>query len=125
MGALDSAATCHFLPEDYKGKNHKSTPNGILVECANGSVMRAVATDQLDIQALLVAAWRAHKFKKDEITLPLVSVPQLCNSDMDVHFTKTKVTVTNAPGKTVLEGKRDPVLKKSGNTECNSTSVSC
>ena len=36
-----------------------------------------------------------------------MSVPQLSDSDMDVHFTKTKVTVTNATSETVLEGYRD------------------
>ena len=109
MGALDSAATSHFLPEQYVGTDHKNTPNGILVGCANGSVMRAVATDQLNIRALPIAAKRAHKFKNDEISLPLISVPQLCDSNMTVHFTKSKVTVVNDTGKTVLEGNRDPV----------------
>ena len=47
------------------------------------------------------------KEKRDFVTL--VSVQQLYDSGMDVHFTKTKVTVTNATGKTVLEGNRDPL----------------
>ena len=89
LEALDSAANSHFLPDYYKGTDHQSTHNGILVGCANESVMRAIATDRLNIRALLEAAKRVHKFKKNEITLPLVSVPQLCDSDMDVHFTKT------------------------------------
>ena len=101
MGALDSAATSHFLPEDYKGTDHQATPNRILVGCANESVMLAVAMDQLNIQALPEAVRRAHKFKKNEITMALVSIPHLCDSDTDVHLTKTNVTVTNATGETV------------------------
>ena len=48
------------------------------------------------------------EIKINEITMPLVSVPQLCDSEMDVNFTKTKMTVTNATGETVLEGNRGP-----------------
>ena len=40
------------------------------------------------------------QIQEKKISLPLVSIPQLCDSDMDVHFTKTKVTVINATGKT-------------------------
>jgi len=70
--------------------------------------MRAVATDKLSLEALLDRARDCHKFA--DITLPLVSVPQLCDSDMDVLFIQTSVTVTNAIGYTVLEGNRDPFL---------------
>ena len=107
MGALDSAATGHFLPENYEGTNHQSTPNGIRVGCANGSVMRAVATDHLDLRALPIAARKAHKFRTDEIAIPLISVPQLCESNMTVLFSKNTVTVKDSTGKQVLEGKRD------------------
>ena len=69
-------------------------------------MMRAVATDKLSLKALPDRARDYHKFS--DITLPLVSVPQLCDSNMDVLFAKTSVTVTNATGDTVLEGHRDP-----------------
>ena len=66
LGALDFAATIHFLPDP------QLISNGIiLVGCANENVMRAVATDKLNLQALPEAAKLPHKFKKNEITLPL------------------------------------------------------
>jgi len=86
MGALDSAATGHFLPEDYKGINHQRTRYGITVGCATGSVMRAVTMDLFDIRALPVAARQAHKFRTDEITLPLISVPQLFDSNIWTYY---------------------------------------
>ena len=68
--------------------------------------MRDVATDKLSLDTLPDRAHDCHKFT--DITLLLVSVPQLCNSDMDVLFTKTSVTVINLTGETVLEGHLDP-----------------
>ena len=68
--------------------------------------MRAVATDKLNLKALPDGARDCHKF--EDITLPLVSVPKLCDNNMKVVFTKTTVTVTNANGDIVLEGHRDP-----------------
>ena len=68
--------------------------------------MRAVATDKLGLKVLPDRARACRKFS--DITLPLVSVPQLCDSNMYVLFTKTSVTGTNATGDTVLEGHRDP-----------------
>jgi len=68
--------------------------------------MHAVATDKLDLEAIPDRAHDCHKFTN--IPLPLVSVPQLCDSNMEVLFTKTSVTITNATGDTVLEGHRDP-----------------
>ena len=68
--------------------------------------MRAVATDERSLDALPDRARECHKFTN--FTLPLVSVPQLCDSEMDVLFTKTCVTVTSLAGETVLEGHRDP-----------------
>lgn len=79
---------------------------GIRVGCANGSIVRAVATEKLSLEALLDRARDCHKFI--DITLPLISVPQLCDSNMEVLFNKISVAVTNANGDTVLEGHRDP-----------------
>ena len=105
-GALDSAATAHFVPITYLGTDHQDTTTGIRVGCdsangsvmravttdkrslealpdrvgcdsANGSVMRAVATDKRSLEALPDRARDCHKFT--DITLPLVSVPQLCD----------------------------------------------
>ena len=42
-------------------------------------------------------------------SLPLLSVPVFTDNGLDVRFTKTKVTVTDAAGNTVLEGVRDPI----------------
>lgn len=79
--------------------------NDIRGGCANSSIMRAVATDKLRLEALPNNARECYKFT--DITLPLVSVPQLCDSDMDVHFTKTSVTVACTTGEMILEDHRD------------------
>ena len=62
--------------------------------------MRAVTTDKLSLEALPDGARDCHKFT--DIRLPLVSVPQLCDSNMKVFFIKIFVTVINATGNTVL-----------------------
>ena len=46
-GAFDFAATANFLPMTYRGTDHQDTSTGIRVGCANGSVVRAVATDEI------------------------------------------------------------------------------
>ena len=70
-GALDFAATAHFLPLTYRGTDHQNMTAGIRVGCANGIVMHAVATDKLSLEALPDRACDCHKFT--DITLPLVS----------------------------------------------------
>ena len=107
-GALDSGATSHFLPATYMGTNHQTTPqgDGILVQCANDTTMRSVATDKLNLQSLPAAARTCHKF--EHMPTPLLSVKTFCDNDLDVLFQRNKVTVTNAGGSTVLEGELDP-----------------
>ena len=39
IGAIDSAATDHFMPTAYIGDNHRPNTHGIQVGCANGSKM--------------------------------------------------------------------------------------
>eukprot|EP00536_Pseudo-nitzschia_multiseries_P013056 jgi/Psemu1/33974/gm1.33974_g len=90
-GALDSAATDHFVPTTYQGGAHQDTPGALTVGCANGSKMLSMATDLLDLPRLPPAARGCHKFA--EVELPLVSVPKLCSSRCHVEFSKDNVTV--------------------------------
>eukprot|EP00536_Pseudo-nitzschia_multiseries_P016932 jgi/Psemu1/48510/gm1.48510_g len=89
-GALDSAATDHFVPTAYQGGAHQDTPGALTVGCANGSKMLSTATDLLDLPRLPLEAQGCHKF--DEVELPLVSVPKLCRTGCHVEFSKDDVT---------------------------------
>eukprot|EP00536_Pseudo-nitzschia_multiseries_P018879 jgi/Psemu1/57773/gm1.57773_g len=90
-GALDSAATDHFVPTTYQGGAHQDIPGALTVGCANGSKMLSTATDLLDLPRLPLEARGCHKF--DEVELPLVSVPKLCITGCHVEFSKDDVTV--------------------------------
>eukprot|EP00536_Pseudo-nitzschia_multiseries_P016827 jgi/Psemu1/47967/gm1.47967_g len=61
-GALDSAATDHFVPSTYQGGAHQDTPGALTVGCANGSKMLSTATDLLDLPRLPLEARGCHKF---------------------------------------------------------------
>ena len=74
--------------------------------CANGSEMQATATDELSIPQLPLAARGCHKFK--EISLPLISLPKLCQAGCRVNFSTNKVDVTTNCGKHLLTGVMDP-----------------
>eukprot|EP00536_Pseudo-nitzschia_multiseries_P006868 jgi/Psemu1/16321/gm1.16321_g len=81
FGALDSAATDHF--------------------------MLSTATDLLDLPRLPLEARGCHKF--DEVELPLVSVPKLCSTGCHVEFSKDDVTVIGPTQHVILTGQRDPL----------------
>eukprot|EP00536_Pseudo-nitzschia_multiseries_P018761 jgi/Psemu1/57217/gm1.57217_g len=59
-GALDSAATDHFVPTMYQGGAHQDTPGALTVGCANGSKMLSTATDLLDVPRLPPEARGCH-----------------------------------------------------------------
>ena len=94
VGAIDSAAIDHFMPATYIGDNHHPTKHGIRVGCANGSEMQATATDILSLPQLPIAARGCHKF--NEISLPLISVPKLCQAGCQVNFGTNKVDITTS-----------------------------
>ena len=52
VGAIDSAATDHFMPDTYTGDNPQSTLNGIKVGCANGTQIQATAIDVISLPQL-------------------------------------------------------------------------
>eukprot|EP00536_Pseudo-nitzschia_multiseries_P017617 jgi/Psemu1/51768/gm1.51768_g len=106
-GALDLAATNHFVPSTYQGGAHQDTPGALMVGCANGSKMRSTATDLLDLPRLPLKARGCHKF--NEVELPLVSVPKLCSTGCHVEFSKDNVTVIGPTQQVILTGQRDPL----------------
>eukprot|EP00536_Pseudo-nitzschia_multiseries_P005850 jgi/Psemu1/13780/gm1.13780_g len=59
-GALDSAATDHFVPTTYQGGAHQDKPGALTVGCANGSKMLTTATDLLDLPRLPLEARGCH-----------------------------------------------------------------
>eukprot|EP00532_Pseudo-nitzschia_australis_P007412 CAMPEP_0168164686 /NCGR_PEP_ID=MMETSP0139_2-20121125/1074_1 /TAXON_ID=44445 /ORGANISM="Pseudo-nitzschia australis, Strain 10249 10 AB" /LENGTH=122 /DNA_ID=CAMNT_0008081729 /DNA_START=152 /DNA_END=517 /DNA_ORIENTATION=- len=107
MGAIDSAATDHFMPATYTGCcNPQPFTDSITVGCANGTHMQATATDVLAIPQLPTAARSCHKFK--DMHIPLISVPKLCQAGCKVNFSKDKVDVTSSSGEHLhLTGLRD------------------
>jgi len=89
QGAIDSSATDHFMPATYSGTNHTPVRQGIRVSCANGSYMEAVATDALALPQLPQQARACHKF--NDIRIPLISVPKLCEAGCTVDFQQNTV----------------------------------
>ena len=76
MGAVDSAATDHYLPSLYEGDDENLLQRGLAVGTANGGTMYSVASDVLKLCHLPLDARRCHKFA--EIHLPLISVGKIC-----------------------------------------------
>ena len=105
FGAVDSAATSHFLPTNYTGTNPQPVVTGIEVQCANDTYMTSSATDELALSKLLREARSCDKFT--EITIPLISVYRLCRAGLVVTFHSKQVKITDARGKTVLLGELD------------------
>jgi hypothetical protein len=89
-GILDTGATDHFMPMSYQGLGERATTNGIQVGCANGTLMRARATDILNIPTLPETSKQCHKFK--EIDMPLVSGKKLADANC------TTITNTHVQG---------------------------
>ena len=106
QGAIDFGATDHFMPATYCGTNHTPVRQGIRVGCANGSFMQAVATDALALPQLPPQARACHKF--NDIRIPLISVPKLCEAGCTVDFQQDTVTINNKQGTTLVTGRRDP-----------------
>jgi len=73
---------------------------------ANRSEIQATATNKLALPQLPLAARGCHKFK--EISLPLISVPKLCQAGCHVNFSTDKVDVTTKHGKHKMTGVMDP-----------------
>ena len=69
--------------------------------------MQAVATDELPLSQLPRKARHCHKFKN--IRIPLISVCQLCDNDLEVTFRRHHVTVNDPTGRELIRGHRDPL----------------
>eukprot|EP00536_Pseudo-nitzschia_multiseries_P014179 jgi/Psemu1/37769/gm1.37769_g len=106
-GALDLAATDHFVPSTYQEGAHQDTLGALTVGCANGSTMQSTATDLLDLPRLPLEARGCHKF--NEMELPLVSVPKLCSNRCQVQFSRDSVAVIGPTKNVILKGQRDPL----------------
>ena len=96
------------MPHSYVGSAHwNSRPHeDIGVLTADDTIIQSSATDALNLPKLPPKARSCHKFK--EITMPLVSVNRLCQSDLEVLFKGQQVTVTDEYGTTVMAGELDP-----------------
>eukprot|EP00536_Pseudo-nitzschia_multiseries_P005790 jgi/Psemu1/13578/gm1.13578_g len=91
-GALDSAATNHFVPSTYQGGAPRDTPGALTVGCANGSTMQSTAIDIVDLPRLPPEAQQGcHKFDEGGGLGPRL------------------MAVTGPSHNTVLEGRRDPL----------------
>ena len=95
---------------NYKGKNEQISPigKGLVVGCANGIIMKSVATDILDLPSLPIEARACHKFH--EIEEPLISVRRLVDSGCTVHFIGDEVLIKDSStGATRLRGNYSPL----------------
>ena len=109
--AVDSAATTHCFPHFCQGGTHQevSSTDSIGVICANNKIINSTATDIIDLKRLPPRSHACDKFCK--ITLPLVSVKHLCESDFEVHFKGKHVTITDQCDTTILAGLLDPTTE--------------
>jgi hypothetical protein len=102
---LDSGCTAHFLLENAKCSNKKSTTTPLAVCLPNGDTITSTHTATLNMPSLPHAARQAHILPGlDQHSL--LSVGQMCDSGCSVTFTASKVTVTNGDS-TILTGQRD------------------
>lgn len=114
-GAVDSAATGHFLNDNYRGRNHQwvDEKDAVGVECANATGMTSTSTDELDLKKLRAkpkAARKCDKFKN--MSTSLLSVRQFDEeADLATVFHNRKVTVIDPAdkdfeiaGDVILEG---------------------
>ena len=99
----DTAATGHFVPQACPGTNIKHEQ--IKVQCANNSTMTSTVTIALNIPALPPPLTKATAFK--EMTKALLSVPVLCDGDMEVTFRKNNMEVKDKNNNVLIQGKRD------------------
>ena len=113
--ALDSGATTTCFPSHYRGNNYQPVTqpsDSLLAQAANDEIIASVATDQLNEPNLPPIAKEAHLFH--EISVPFLSVNNLCKGNLAVLFNGPKATVFKPdrsnlpiPGETVLEGHLD------------------
>ena len=80
----DSAATGHFITEDFPGTLITHQP--LRVECANSEYMKSSATKLLDLPGLPREARIAHVFPS--MVRSLLSIPVLCDAECEVKFMK-------------------------------------
>jgi hypothetical protein len=106
---IDSGASDHFVSATYTGDDPQTSAHGLPVQCANGMIMKSTGTDLLSLPRLPLKARGCHKF--NEVTTSLFSVGKLCDNNLHVTFSNSKVVVTDtAPiitGSVVMEGTRD------------------
>ena len=112
---LDSGASYHFLQDTFNGTNHSNNEQGLPVETACGAIIKSNGTDAIPLPQVPRKARKCHKFASEDLNMPLLSVKQLCDSDLAVVFQKDKVQVikptaskVEVPGDTLIEGQVDP-----------------
>ena len=77
--------------------------------CANNTHMDSIATKELHIPSLPPSLKKATVFA--EMQKALISVPVLCDGDMEVSFRKKDMVITDTNQQVVLTGTRDPISK--------------
>ena len=82
---------------------------GLNVRLPDGSTIVSTHTAILNLTTLPLSARRVHIFPN--LKGSLLSIGILCDHDMTVTYDKTKVTVRDSAGKTVLSGVRSPTTK--------------
>jgi hypothetical protein len=89
----DSGATNHFVPESFQGGEEDATRKGLEVGCANNQIIKSVSTDTLNFTKMNKGSNTCHKFKDEDMTNPLLSIPQLAKNGNDILMTEGKVLV--------------------------------
>ena len=114
--ALDSGATTNCFPAHYRGTDYQLTrpEHGILAQVANDEIITSVGKDVLNIPELPRSAREAHLF--DEISIPLLSVNKICDSDLGVLFLGNNATVFK-PTRSTVEIAGTPLLTGSRDKE--------
>ena len=107
------------MPALYIGTNPQPTAQGVIVGCANGSHMRATATNTLNLPQPPVKAPGCHKIKN--ISLPLISVSKLCWAGCKVNFYQSIVTIQDNQGTELTTSERDPTHNLYTITNANPT----
>ena len=107
-GNSDSGATGHFPPESHKGGQEQKTPQGTTAETATpGTTTQSTATDIIDWPGVKTEAKQCHEFPDNQLTEPLISVPQLALHGCCTLMTPTQAIVFDGDLKPVIAGKFD------------------
>jgi hypothetical protein len=91
---FDSGCTEHFLLENAKCSNKKSTVTPLAVQLPNGDTITSTHTAMLNMPSLPHEARQAHIIP-GLAQHSLLSVGKMCDSGCSVTFTASNVTVTN------------------------------